>query len=77
MVRASHREHVRRQLKALRAVVGLSQRGIAATTGISESRYWRIENGYDDPTDRERSKLAKTLKVVEADLPFTVLEQAS
>lgn len=70
MVRASRREQVRRRLRALRAGVGLSQRGIAATTGISESRYWRIENSYDEPTDTERAKLAKALRVNEDALGF-------
>lgn len=71
MVRVSQREQVRRRFKALRANAGLSQREIAAQTRISDSRYWRIENGYEQPTDAEQARLAKALKVDVSELGFS------
>ena len=71
------RELVRRGLKALRATVGLSQLAVAERMGIPEKRYWRIENGYDDPSDAERARLAKTLKVDESALPWQQEAKAS
>lgn len=72
------REARKRSLKALRAAVGLSQLAVAEAIEITERHYWRIENGYDQPTDRERARLARVLKVAESALPFQTLEaQAS
>lgn len=68
---------MRRALKALRATAGLSQLAVSERMGIPEKAYWRIENGYDDPTDSERAKLAKALKVDDAALPFIALEKVS
>lgn len=68
------REARKRALKSLRATVGLSQLAVSEQIGITERHYWRIENGYDDPTDRERARLAKVLKVDESTLPFEALE---
>lgn len=66
---------MRRALKALRATAGLSQLDVAEQMGIPEKRYWRIENGYDEPKDdAERRKLARALRVEEAALPFIALE---
>lgn len=42
--------------------------------GISERHYWRIENGYDHPTESERARLAKVLKVEVTALPALALE---
>ena len=77
-MKVGHRETVRRSLKALRASAGLSQLDVAERIGVPEKRYWRIENGYDDPKPGEVAKLAKTLKVAEDTLPFpAAMEQAS
>lgn len=70
MVRVSRREQTRRRLKSLRASVSVSQRAMSARTGISESRYWRIENGYDQPTFEECEALAKVLRVETSALGF-------
>lgn len=71
------REARKRTLKSLRAAVGLSQLAAAERMEISERHYWRIENGYDDPTDGERVKLARLLKVEVSALPFEMEAKAS
>jgi transcriptional regulator with XRE-family HTH domain len=55
----------RNRLKALRAERDLSQLDLSTKTGIKEYRYWRIENGYVVPTDRERLLIARVLRVSE------------
>jgi len=69
-MKIGRRETVRRALKALRATAGLSQLAVAERLGITEKRYWRIENGYDVPTDSECTRLAKVLSVSEDALPW-------
>lgn len=77
-MKAGRRETVRRALKSLRANAGLSQLDVAERLGIPEKRYWRIENGYDEPDDEAfLNRLAKTLRVERAALPFDALAQAS
>lgn len=68
------REVVRRTLRARRAAVDLSQLAVAERLGIPEKRYWRIENGYDLPNDRECVDLAKLLKVDVSELPWQAVE---
>jgi transcriptional regulator with XRE-family HTH domain len=58
----------RNRLKVLRAERAVTQMDLALAAGLSRDRYWRIENGYDYPTDRERARLAKALRVTPADL---------
>lgn len=53
----------RNRLRVLRAEKGLSQLDTAIKANIKEYRYWRIENGYEVPTDDERSALARALGV--------------
>jgi transcriptional regulator with XRE-family HTH domain len=50
---------VNTRLRVLRAERGLSQMETAAKAGLAVNRYWRIENGYSEPTDDERKALAK------------------
>lgn len=76
-VRLRRREQIRRTLRTLRATVGLSQLAVARKIGVPERRYWQIENGYEDPTDTEISKLAKLLKVEEVALPWPAFAKAS
>jgi transcriptional regulator with XRE-family HTH domain len=52
------RMKVNTRLRVLRAERGLSQMDTAAKAGIALNRYWRIENGYVEPTDDERDALA-------------------
>lgn len=50
-------------LRVLRAQQRLSQMEVAAELGCGHNRYWRIENGFQVPTDDEVKKLEKLLKV--------------
>jgi transcriptional regulator with XRE-family HTH domain len=63
MVSRSKRQELRRRLKSLRAGLELSQLELAERAGISQSKYWRIENGYDTPTSDELKALAKALRI--------------
>lgn len=60
------------RLKVLRAERDITQMDLALKIDMSRDRYWRIENGYEEPTDAERVQLAKALKVAEADLGFEI-----
>lgn len=64
-----HRKATNR-LRVLRAERDVTQMDLALKVGLPQSRYWRIENGYDQPTDAERARLAKALHVQEAELGF-------
>lgn len=50
------------RLRVQRADRRITQLDTALKAGISANRYWRIENGYDEPTEAERKKLARILK---------------
>jgi transcriptional regulator with XRE-family HTH domain len=56
------------RLRVLRAERGLTQLAVARRLGVSQSKYWQIENGYTTPTDKEAERLARILKVSEAEL---------
>ena len=60
------------RLKVLRAECSITQMDLAIKIGLSRDRYWRIENGYEKPSDAEVRKLAKALRVTEVDLGFEV-----
>ncbi len=47
------------RLRVLRAERRLSQMDVAAHLGCGHNRYWRIENGFQVPTDDEERQLAK------------------
>jgi transcriptional regulator with XRE-family HTH domain len=68
-----HRK-LKNRLRVLRAERGVTQLDLAPRAGLSPSRYWRIEHGYDQPTAAERARLAKALRVSVGDLGFTVPE---
>lgn len=57
----------RNRLRILRAERRQSQLDTAIASRIPASRYWRIENGYAEPTPEERERLARVLKVQESD----------
>lgn len=60
---------VHNRLKVLRAEHGgQSQLDVSRASGIKEYRYWRIENGYEEPTPEERATLAQLFGVEEADV---------
>jgi transcriptional regulator with XRE-family HTH domain len=49
---------VNTRLRVLRAERGLSQMETASKAGIAVNRYWRIENGYAEPTPDEQDAIA-------------------
>lgn len=51
------------RLRVLRAEKNKSQLDTAIEAGIKQYRYWRIENGYEVPTEDERAALAGVFKV--------------
>lgn len=51
------------RLRVLRAEKRLTQLDTAARAKVSITRYWKIENGYTEPTDTERSAIARALRV--------------
>lgn len=60
MKRPQRRAEIRRRFRALRLNAGeLTQMDAAEKAGLSMSRYWRLENGYDLPDDDEAKALAK------------------
>lgn len=65
----------RNRLKVLRASYhdgrGITQMDLAPKAGLSRDRYWRIENGYEQPTETELARLAKALKVDASELGLT------
>jgi transcriptional regulator with XRE-family HTH domain len=66
------------RLRVLRAEREVTQMDLALKAGLSQSRYWRIENGYEQPTTTERAKLAKALRVEDVEeLGFAVQVKAS
>lgn len=50
------------RLRVLRAEFDLSQMDVADALGCGHNRYWRIENGYQEPGSDELKKLAKLFK---------------
>ena len=58
----------RPRLRMLRAERRLSQMDTALKTHIGINRYWRIENGYAEPTSEEREALAVFFSMTEADV---------
>lgn len=47
---------------------------LALKAGLSRDRYWRIENGYEQPTLNERHALARALRVGDDALGFSAPE---
>lgn len=47
---------------------------LALKAGLSRDRYWRIENGYEQPSADERARLAKSLRVSDEGLGFPIIE---
>lgn len=50
------------KLRVLRAERRITQIDLATKAGIPMTRYWKIENGYVDPTPGERGRIARALK---------------
>lgn len=66
----------RNRLKVLRAERAITQMDLALKAGLSRDRYWRIENGYEHPTDAEQARLSKALKADLSDLGFSGSSEA-
>lgn len=56
------------ELRVARARRPISQLKLATEAGLTENRYWRIENGYAEPTPDERAALARVLDTTEESL---------
>lgn len=56
------------RLRVLRAERGLTQMAVARRLGISQAKYWQIENGYTSATSKELERLARILNADEAEL---------
>jgi transcriptional regulator with XRE-family HTH domain len=64
----------RNQLRVLRAAKRITQMDLALKVGMAQGRYWKIENGYLVPSDTERARIAKALRVsVEEAFPVEAL----
>lgn len=57
-------------LKELRAKVGITQKELAESIGISKFAYNRKENGHNDFTLSEMKKISKVLKVEPSEIFF-------
>ena len=67
----------RNRLKVLRAECRITQLDLALKVGLSRDQYWHIENGYTAPRAVDRRRLAKALRVTEAELGFDVPAEAT
>jgi transcriptional regulator with XRE-family HTH domain len=56
------------RLRVARAELRVGQYDVSGAIGISRDRYWRIENSYAIPTERERAALSAFFGVAEGDL---------
>jgi len=52
---------VSRRLKVLRADKDITQRDVARKANMPLLRYWEIENGYREPDDSEKARIAGVL----------------
>lgn len=68
-VSESRREAIRRHYRMLRTATGKTQLQVEAQARLAAGQYWRIENGFDFPTDEERARLARVLKTSESNIP--------
>ena len=54
---------MKNELRVARAKRRVNQRDVALVLDVGCDRYWRIENGYAEPTPEEQAKLARFLKI--------------
>lgn len=55
------------RLRVLRAEKRITQMKLATRARIDVTRYWKIENGYVEPTDTERERISRLLGVQPSD----------
>lgn len=66
------------RLRVLRAEHRKSQLDTSRAARIKEYRYWRIENGYEEPSEEEQRALARVFRVGPTDVfPQPVTSKAS
>ena len=63
------RAAIRRFYKQARFAVDKTQLEVEALARLNAGQFWKIENGFTFPDGKERERLARVLRVNEADLP--------
>jgi DNA-binding XRE family transcriptional regulator len=56
------------RLRVIRAEKRMTQLSLATATGVHPTRVWKIENGYAEPSPRERHAIASALGSSERDI---------
>lgn len=74
MIGETRRTAIRRQYRLWRAAVDKTQLQVEALARLDAGKFWKIENGLVFPTDEERARLARVLKVAADALPSEQLE---
>jgi transcriptional regulator with XRE-family HTH domain len=77
MVSRERREAIKNTYKLLRVKADKTQREVEADARLSNSRFWRIENGFDFPTPEERERIAAALNVKPTRIPAYRSEKAA
>lgn len=76
MVGQARRAAIKKRYRLLRLAAEKTQLEVEALARLDAGRYWKIENAVIFPTSEERTRLARVLKVSEADLPSLEIETA-
>ncbi len=74
MLSEARRAEIRRFYKMARFAVDKTQMDVEAQARLNAGQFWKIENGFVFPDEKERPRLAKVLKVNEVDLPSPQVE---
>lgn len=69
VVNEKRRAEIRRFYRLARLVVERTQIEVESLARLDAGKFWKIENGLYFPDEKERPRIAKVLKVNEADLP--------
>lgn len=56
--------------------VSKTQMQVESLARLDAGKFWKIENAFYFPDDKERIRLARTLKCAESDLPTEQSEEA-
>lgn len=76
MVRVSEtrRAEIRRFYRMARLAVDKTQLQVETLARLDAGKFWKIENGVVFPSQEERSRISKVLKINEADIPSEHVE---
>lgn len=74
MVSETRRAAIRRFYKSARIAVDRTQIEVETLARLNAGQFWKIENGFTFPDEKERERLARVLKVNEADIPSDQVE---